>query len=244
MSIDHISWKTNLERTTDIRVLEFADQVYLYERREIVTPLNSRIPEKPVETFVQGVVDGTFLDAIKRGQLDDVVPFDPTLGSKADAGYFPMLISDRGLEVIRVEGHPFAHHNVLEKLTKSGDLVRKGGASFIDCLQNGFSEKNIFFASVQDHSIVDLLGTPIAVPFQFSYLEGLSSDRYDLGRVLDVVKENGDVEIHRNRYGIAEQLIPNYRRSRRASQVRHDTHLAADEGKLGKSSSLMRRRKG
>jgi hypothetical protein len=210
MSIDHISWNTNLERSTDIRILEFADQVYLYERRDITRPVDGRVPELPATTFVQGVADCSSIESVKLGMFDDVVAFDPTLGSKPGADYVPMMISDKGLEVIRLEGHPFSHHKVLEKLAQSGDLVRKGGFSFIDLFQKGFTAKNLLFASVKDHSIVDLTGTPIVVPSRFSYLEGLSSEHYDLDRVLEIVAEDPEVEIHHDQFGKAKHVIPNY----------------------------------
>lgn len=211
MSVEYISWKTNLERSTDIRVLEFADQVYLYERREITKPINGRVPEQPAMTFVQGVADWSSIESVKLGRFDDVVPFDPTLGSKPGADYVPMMISDRGLEVIRTEGHPFVHHKVLEKLTQSGDLVRKGeGKSFIDLFDKGLTARNVFFASVKDSSIVDLRGTPIIMPSKFSYLEGLSSKYYDIDRVLGILKENPEVEVLQDQYGKEKQFVPNY----------------------------------
>jgi hypothetical protein len=209
MSVDHISWTTSLERKTDIRVLEFADQVYLYERREVTKPLNGKVTEQPTSTFVQGVADWASIEAVKLGRFDDVVPFDPTLGVKPGADYVPMMISEKGLEVIRLEGHPFSDHKVLEKLTQSGDLVRKGGTSFIDLFDKGFSARNVFFASVKDHSIVDLRGKHIVVPYRFSYLDGLSSDNFDLDRVLEIVGSNPEVEIH-TQYMSQKSPIPNY----------------------------------
>jgi hypothetical protein len=210
MNIDQISWKTNLERATEIRVLEFADQVYIYERREVTQPINGGVPERPVTTFEQGVVGSASVEAVKLGLFEEIVPFDPTLGEKAGADYVPMMISDKGLETIRVEGHPFSHHEVFVKLTQSGDLVRKNEASFIDLFEKNFTAKNVFFVSVKDHSIVDLNGVPIVVPFRFSYLEGLSSESYDLDRVLEVVAENPEVEIGRDRWGSEKTAIPNY----------------------------------
>lgn len=211
MSIDHISWKTNLERTTDIRVLEFADQVYLYERREITTPINGKVPEQPAMTFVQGVAGWSSIGSVKLGRFADVVPFDPTLGSKPGADYVPMLISDRGLEVIRTEGHPFANYKVLENLTKSGDLVRKGeGTSFIDLFEKGLTARNVFFASGKDSAIVDLRGTPIIMPYRFSYLEGLSSSYYDIDRALEILKENPEVEVMKDEYGQEKHIVPSY----------------------------------
>lgn len=210
MTIEHLSWKTNLERTTDIRVLEFADEVFLYERREVTKSISGRLPEKPTTTFVQGVIDQASVEAIKRGLINDVAQFDVTLGTKPDADYVPLMISDKGLKVIRIEGHPFTAHKVLENLTQSGDLVRKGGGqSFIDLFNNGFSAGNVFFASVKDYSIVDLTGKPIVVPSRFSYLEGLSSEYYDIDRVLEVVLNNPEVEVH-EQYGNAKYVLPDY----------------------------------
>jgi hypothetical protein len=162
-------------------------------------------------SFVQGVADWSSIESVKLGRLDEVGSFDPTFGLKPGADYVPMMISDRGLEVIRTEGHPFVKYDVLEKLTKSGDLVRRGeGKSFIDLFERGFTARNVFFASVKDSSIVDLRGKPIAMPSKFSSLEGLQSEWYDLDQVLEILKENSEVEIFKDEYGREKLFVPTY----------------------------------
>lgn len=211
MSVSKISWTTKLERTTDIRYLEFGDQLYLYERREITKPVDGRVPEIPAMTFVQGVADWSSIESVKLGRFDDVGPFDPTFGKKPGSDYVPMMISDRGLEIIRTDGHPFTRYEVLDKLTKSGDLVRKGeGQSFIDLFDRGFSARNVFFASVKDSSIVDLSGKPIVMPTRFSSLDGLHSENYDLDQILKIIKQNPEIEVFKDEYGREKLFVPTY----------------------------------
>ena len=211
MSVSKISWTTKLERTTDIRFLEFADQLYLYERRQITKPVDLSDPEMPGVTFIQGVADWSSIESVKLGRLDDVGPFDPTFGKKPGSDYVPMMISDRGLETIRVEGHPFIRYEVLEKLSKSGDLVRKGQSqSFIDLFERGFSAKNVFFASVKDSSIVDLRGKPIVMPTTFSSMDGLHSENYDLDQILEILEKNPEIEVFKDSYGQKKVFVPTY----------------------------------
>ena len=117
----------------------------------------------------------------------------------------PVFIFPEGIERIQKEGHFLEHQSLMEELIESGSLKLINSDNFFDAKSN---LDDLYFFATYDHSFLDHKGVPVPYAIRFEYINsGLHNGIYDLEAVVDVLKENPEIEFVRGRF--SNEIIQN-----------------------------------